>query len=400
MRIRDFIKLTVTSIIANRMRTTLTILGIAIGIGAVVLLTSIGEGVNRYMVTMFTTFGTNIVEIKPGKTSTMGGGSLASINTVRPLSIDDTLALTRLPFVETAVAIVMGNAEVEGNQRQRRTTIYGTTPSFPDTFRFRVAMGSFLPDDNPHAPRPTAVLGSKMRAELYGDLNPLGEFIRIGGNRYRVVGVMASKGQMLGFDLDDTVFLPTARAMELFNRDSLLEINLLHEEGAPIDEVVASIERLLLARHGVDDVTITTQQQMMDVLGSILRVLTSAVGGLGAISLVVGGIGILTIMTIAVRERTNEIGLLRALGATQRQVMNLFLGEAVVLAALGGVAGLVIGVGGAQLIHLLVPALPVHTPVLYVMLAEAVAVVIGLLAGVLPARRAAGMTPVDALRAE
>ncbi len=399
MLIRDFVKLTVSSIVAHRTRTLLTTLGIAIGIGAVVLLTSIGQGVNRFVITQFTQFGTNLMKIQPGKITTMGG-SLGAINTVRPLSIDDTLALARLSYVEAAVGFSVGNAEVEGNQRQRRTMVYGTDPDFPNAFTYRVSLGSFLPDDDPHTPRPTAVLGSKMRDELFGDLSPLGEFVRIGGNRYRVVGVMESKGQMLGFDLDDTIYIPTARAMELFNDESLSEINLLYAEDAPVDEVVASVERLLLARHGSDDVTVTTQQQMMDVLDSILRVLTLAVGGLGAISLIVGGIGILTIMTIAVRERTNEIGLVRALGATQRQVLNLFLGEAAVLAALGGVAGLVIGVGGAQLLHLIVPALPVHTPLLYVFLAEIVAIIIGLVAGVLPARRAAAMTPVDALRAE
>ena len=399
MLIRDFVILTASSIIANRTRTLLTTLGIAIGIGAVVLLTSIGQGVNRFVITQFTQFGTNLMKIQPGKTTTMGG-SLGAINTVRPLSIDDTLALSQLSYIEAAVGFAMGNAEVEGNQRQRRTMVYGTDPDFPNAFTYRVALGTFLPDDNPHAPRPTAVLGSRMRDELFGDVSPLGQFIRIAGNRYRVVGVMESKGQMLGFDLDDTLYIPTARALELFNSESLDEINLLYADDAPVDEVVASIERLLLARHGSDDVTVTTQQQMMDVLGSILRVLTLAVGGLGAISLIVGGIGILTIMTIAVRERTNEIGLVRALGATQRQVLNLFLGEAAVLAALGGVAGLVIGIGGAQLLHLLVPALPVHTPLLYVLLAEGVAVIIGLIAGVLPARRAAAMTPVDALRAE
>lgn len=399
MLIRDFAKLTLSSVFANRMRTVLTTLGIAIGIGAVVLLTSIGEGVNRFVITQFTQFGTNLIQIQPGKTTTMGG-SLGALNTVRPLSIDDTLALGRLPYIKAAVGFVMGNAEVEGNLRQRRTAVYGTDPAFPTAFSYRVAMGAFLPDDNPHAPRATAVLGSKMRVELFGDRSPLGQFIRIGGNRFRVVGVMESKGQMLGFDLDDTVYLPTARAMELFNKESLFEIDLLYEDDAPVAEIVASVERLFLARHGVDDVTVTTQQQMMDVMGSILDVLTFAVGGLGAISLIVGGIGILTIMTIAVRERTNEIGLIRALGATQGQVLSLFLGEAAVLAALGGIAGLVLGVGGAQLLHITIPALPVHTPLHYVVLAETVAVVIGLTAGVLPARRAAAMTPVDALRAE
>ena len=399
MNVIDFIKLILTSVLDNRVRTFLTTLGIAIGIAAVVLLTSIGEGVNQFVVTQFTQFGTTIVQIQPGKTTTFGS-SLGAINTTRPLSIDDTIALSRLPDIEAAVGFVVGNAEVEGNQRQRRTTIYGTDADFPKVFSFDIAIGEFLPRDNPHSPRPTAVLGSKMRHELFADSNPLGEFIRIAGNRYRVVGVMESKGQMLGFDLDDTVYLPVARAMELFNSSSLMEVDLLYREGAAVDEVVASVRRLLVDRHGSDDVTILSQQQMMGVLDSILGVLTSMVAGLGGISLVVGGIGVLTIMTITVRERTNEVGLLRALGASKRQVLLLFLGEAVVLAGIGGLAGLVIGVGGAQLLQLLVPALPVKTSLFYVLVAEAVALAIGLIAGVLPARRAASMLPVDALRAE
>jgi len=388
VNIIDFTRLIISSIIDNRVRTLLTTIGIAIGIAAVVLLTSIGEGVNQFVVTQFTQFGTTIVQIQPGKTTTLGS-SVGAINTTRPLSIDDTIALSKLPYIEAAVGFVVGNAEVEGNQRQRRSTIYGTDADFPKTFSFDVATGNFLPPDNPHSPRATAVIGSKMRDELFADKNPLGEFIRIGGNRYRVVGVMQSKGQMLGIDLDDTVYLPVARAMELFNSSSLMEVDLLYRESAPVDEVIASVKRLLSARHGSDDVTITSQQQMMDVLGSILDVLTSAVAGLGTISLVVGGIGILTIMTITVRERTNEIGLFRALGATKNQVLILFLGEAVLLAGIGGLAGLIVGVGGAQLLHFAIPAMPVQTSIFYVLLAEAVALIIGLLAGVLPARRAA-----------
>lgn len=399
MNIHDFTRLTLSSVLEKRARTLLTTLGIAIGIASVVLLTSIGEGINRFVITQFTQFGTTLIQIQPGKTTTMGG-SIGAINTVRPLSINDSLALARLPYIEATVSFTMGNAQVEANQRQRRTTIYGTSPDFPEAFSFFVALGSFLPEDDQHAPRPTAVLGSKMRNELFGDANPLGSFIRIGGSRFRVVGVMESKGQMLGFDLDDTVYLPTARAMELFGQESLLEIDLLYAEDAPVNEVVANVKRLLLDRHGADDVTITTQQQMIDVLGSILGVLTTAVAGLGAISLLVGGIGILTIMTIAVAERSNEIGLLRALGATRHQILGLFLGEAVILAAIGGITGLVIGIGGAQLLNWIIPALPVKTSLPYILLSEAVALTIGLLAGVLPALHAARMMPVDALRAE
>jgi putative ABC transport system permease protein len=399
MLVRDILRLTVSSIVAHRLRTVLTALGIAIGIAAVVLLTSIGEGIHRFVLAEFTQFGTNIVGINPGKATTHGV-SVGVFGTTRPLTLADAEALQRVPHVSASVPVYQGNAEVEGNDRQRRTMVYGVGPSFAEAFTFEVALGRFLPPDDPTAPRAFAVLGSKLKSELFGTANPLGARIRVGGERYRVIGVMESKGQILGFDLDDTVYIPAARALSMFNRDSLMEIDVLYAEDADVDEVVAGIKRILIARHGDEDFTVTTQQQMLDVLGGILDVLTFAVGALGGISLLVGGVGILTIMIIAVRERTGEIGLLRALGARQGQVLTLFLGEAMILAAIGGFAGLVVGAGGAQLLHLALPALPVHTSWHFVVLAEALAVMIGLVAGVAPARRAAGMDPVEALRTE
>lgn len=244
------------------------------------------------------------------------------------------------------------------------------------------------------------MLGSKVRDELFGDDNPLGAGIRVGGERYRVVGVMESKGPMLGFDLDDAVYIPSVKAMELFDREGLMEVDLVYRAEARGDEVADRVRRLLIQRHGREDFTLITQEQMMDVLGSVLNVLTFAVGALGGISLLVGGVGILTIMTIAVTERTNEIGLLSALGATRWHVLTLFLAEATLLAAVGGAFGLLLGGGGAWLLGQAIPALPVHISWTYVIAAESLATVIGMLAGVLPARRAARMDPVDALRAE
>jgi putative ABC transport system permease protein len=399
MRIRDFLNLTGTSLIAHRMRSFLTTLGIAVGIASVVLLTSIGEGVHQFVLSEFTQFGTTLVAINPGKATT-SGTSMGVFGTERPLTIEDSEALKRLPFAMAVVPLVQGNAEVEADNRRRRTTIYGAGPDWPEAFSMRVASGRFLPKDDPLAPRAFAVLGSKLRQELFGDRSPLGQRITIGGSRYRVIGVMESKGTVLGFDLDDTVYIPAARALSLFNNDTLVEIDVLYDEETPVDKVVKGIKDLLEARHGRDDVTITTQEQMLDVLGSVLDVLTFAVAAIGGISLLVGAIGIVTIMTIAINERTSEIGLLRALGARQSQVLSLFLGEAIVLAAFGGLSGLVLGIGIAQLLHFVLPALPVHTPILYVVLAEVIAVVIGLLAGVLPARRAALLDPVEALRSE
>ncbi len=399
MLTRDLFRFTTTSLMAHRLRSFLTTLGIAVGIAAVVLLTSMGEGLRQFVLSEFTQFGTNLVAINPGRAIT-AGTSLGVFGTERPLTIEDAQALKRLPHVRAVVPFVQGNAEVEAGKRHRRTTIFGAGTQLPDAFRMRIALGRFLPDDNPVAPRAFAVLGSKMREELFGETNPLGQRITIGGNRYRVIGVMESKGTVLGFDLDDTVYIPAARALALFNRESLFEIDVLYREGIPAKRVVEEIRRTLEARHGREDFTITTQQQMLDVLGSILGVLTTAVGALGGISLLVGAIGIVTIMTIAVTERTGEIGLLRALGARQSQVLGLFLGEAVVIAALGGLAGLLLGFGIARLLQLALPVLPVHTPLGYVAMAELIAVSIGLLAGVLPASRAARLDPVEALRSE
>ena len=399
MLINDFIKLTGTSLLAHKLRSFLTLLGIAVGITAVVLLTSIGEGIHRFVLDEFTQFGTTLVAINPGKTTTHGM-SMGVFGTVRPLSIEDAEALKRLPVAKSVVGFVQGNAEVQANNRTRRTTIYGTGHDFPEAFTMPVQSGKFLPADDPTAPRAFAVLGHKVKEELFGNLNPLGKRIRIAGNRYRVIGVMEPKGQVLGFDLDDTVYIPMARGLELFNREGLIEIDVMYHEGTKVEQVVKGIKRILIARHGREDFTITTQQQMLDVLGSILDVLTFAVGAIGGISLLVGGIGIITIMTISVTERTAEIGLIRALGAKQSQVLSLFLGEAVVLSAIGGFAGLVLGIGIGQLLRLTIPALPVHTPWSFVVLAESIAVIIGLAAGVIPARHAARLDPVEALRAE
>jgi putative ABC transport system permease protein len=396
---RDFLQLTGTALLAHKLRSFLTLLGIAVGIAAVVLLTSIGEGIHRFVLAEFTQFGTNIVAINPGKTSTHGM-SMGVFGTVRPLTIDDAEALRRLPRALAVVSMVQGNAEVSGNNRTRRTTVVAVGHEFPQAFNMPVRTGRFLPDDDPVAPRAFAVLGDKVRSELFGMASPLGQRIRVGGDRYRVVGTMAPKGQVLGMDLDDAVYIPAARGLALFNRDSLMEIDVLYPEHAEVGQVVADIERVLAARHGREDVTITTQQQMLDVLGSILDVLTLAVGAIGGISLLVGGIGIVTIMTISVRERTAEIGLLNALGARRGQVLALFLGEAVVLSALGGLAGLVLGIGLGQGLALALPAMPVHTPWTFVVIAEAVAILIGLAAGVAPALRAARLDPVEALRAE
>jgi putative ABC transport system permease protein len=399
MRAVDLIRLSFSALTHHPGRSLLSALGIAVGVAAVILLTALGEGLHQFVLHEFTQFGTNLIGISPGKTKTHGG-SVGMFGSVRPLSLQDAAALRRVPQVIASNPTVQGNAEIEGQSRSRRVTLYGVGPDFSKVFGMRVAAGSFLPPDAVDAPRAYAVLGAKVRNELFGADSPLGQRIRVGGQRYRVIGVMAEKGQVLGFDLDDTVYIPAARALELFNREGLMEIQVAHEPDADPEVVAASLRGVLLARHGSEDFTVTPQKQQLATLDSILAVLTFAVAALGSISLLVGGVGILTLMTITVAERTGEIGLLNALGARRSQIMALFLAEATFLSALGGAAGLAFGLGAAGLLHAVLPALPVSLAWNYVLAAEAVAVVIGLAAGVEPARRAATMDPVQALRAE
>ena len=399
MQIRDIVAFTTYSLMSHKLRSLLTMLGISVGLMAVIILTSIGEGLHKYIIAEFTQFGTTLVTVNPGKTDTMGM-SMGVFGSERPLTIEDAEAISRLPFSQSVVGLIQGNAEVEGNNRSRRTTVYGSGVDFPSVFKMPLALGTFLPPDNPLAPRAFAVLGSKVRTELFGHANPIGQRIRIGGDRYRVVGVMQSKGQVLGFDLDDTVYIPLARGLEMFNREGLVEIDVLYNPDTPENKVVESIRELLIARHGREDFTITSQQQMLDVMGSILDIITFAVAAIGSISLLVGGIGIITIMTISVSERTAEIGLLRALGAMHHQILTLFLTEAVVLSAIGGIAGLSIALLLLEIARLALPGLPIHITWNYVLAAEFAAISIGLIAGVLPAKSAAQLDPVESLRNE
>jgi putative ABC transport system permease protein len=399
MLTRDFLRYSYQALMAQKQRTVLSALGIAIGIAAVILLTSIGQGLNVYISQEFTQFGTNIIAISPGHTNT-SGGSAGSINSVRLLTIEDALALRRLPHVIATDPQVQGNGDVQADGKTRRVMIMGVSSQMTAVNTLKVASGQFLPDDDPRTARSFVVLGAKVAEELFPGQNPLGSRIRVGSERYRVIGVMATKGQVLGFDLDDTVYIPVGRALELFNRDGLVSINMSYDPNAPLAEVVDSIHGLLMSRHGREDFTITPQEKMLETFSTVLGALTFAVAAIGAISLLVGGIGILTILTIAVSERTAEIGLLRALGVTQKRILSLFLCEAAVLSAIGGAAGLAFGIGVAWLIKLFIPALPVDTPWSYAIAAEVFAVLIGLVAGVLPARRAARLDPIEALRTE
>ncbi len=399
MHITDYSILALSSLKYSRLRSYLTALGIAVGIAAVVLLTALGGGAQEYMVGQFSQFGANIIQIAPGKTSTVGLSG-AVISNVRPLTIADAESLRRLPNIKTSVPAVQGNSPIERGNRTRWTNVLGVNHQVPDTWTLKVALGRFLPNEPPEQARNFVVIGNKIKHELFPTSNPLGEFLRIGQERFRIIGVMERKGQVIGFDMDDIVYIPIAHAMSLYNRESLMEIDVAYAPGRDEQQIIDQIKKRLIERHGSEDFTITSQDDIIGTLGSILGILTAVVAGLGSISLLVGGVGIFTIMSIAVNERIKEVGLLRALGASRRQVTLLFLFEAAVLSGLGGIVGMLSGFGIAWLLHLLIPALPVSIEWNYVILAEIIAIATGMIAGLVPARRAASMTPVDALRSE
>lgn len=400
MQIADSARFALQAITSYRLRSFLTLLGIAVGIAAVILLTSIGEGVHRFVLEEFTQFGTNVIGISPGKVKTGGHPPSGIPTTARLLTMEDAASLKHLPNVTGSTPTVWGNSEVETRGRVRRTTVYGVDADFLRVFSAKIQIGQFLPREEGGGSRAFVVLGSKLRTELFGSVNPLGARVRIGGLHFRVIGVMEPKGQFLGIDLDDTAYIPAARALELYNRDGLMEIHVTYAEGASSATVAKAVRERLTLRHGREDFTLVTQEDMLKTLSNILNILTMAVGALGGISLLVGAVGIVTIMTIAVTERTNEIGLLVALGAKRSTILGLFLGESVMLAALGGALGLALGIGIAQLVRLAAPTFPVHTPWSFAVGAVVISGLIGLIAGVMPARNASRLDPIEALRAE
>ena len=399
MKFQDLFVFSSYSVISQKMRSFLTSLGIAIGVVCVIFLTGLGQGLQSYIVSQFTQFGSNIISIAPGKTETMGM-PLGVFGTVKPLTFEDAKALERLPVIEFAVPVSAGNGEIEYGEKMRRSMVVGTGADYDVIVDATDMLGEYLPHDNPKSPRSLAVLGPEMRDELFGDVNPLGEIVRVNSERFRVIGVLPPKGDFLGFNLDDAIYIPMAKFQTMFNKNTFQELDVVHYENIQTEEAVASIKRLMIDRHGVEDITITTQEQMLETLGDIMKWLKFTVAAFGGISLLVGGVGIFTIMTVAVNERTSEIGVLRAVGASQKKIRDVFLLESIFLAILGAILGLTIGFASVNLALLFYPDMPIAIAWDYIVYAVVISLAIGLLAGFLPARAAAQLDPVEALRTD
>ena len=380
-------------------RTLLILLAMGIGVAAVVAVSSIGEGARLYVVNQFGSLGTHLVIVLPGRSETAGSMPGVLIGkTPRDLTLEDALALKRSPAVRRLAPLIVGAGDVRVGARSRETPVLGSTAELMDIRHMEMAQGQFLPPGDPRHSQPVCVVGAKVAAELFGTQRALGEWLRVGDRRFRVVGVLASQGESLGFNTDEIVIVPLAAAQALFNTEALFRVLVEAKSREQIAYAQSDIEEILRARHdGKREVTVVTQDAVLATFDRILRALTLAVGGLAAISLAVAGILIMNVMLISVTQRRHEIGLLKALGATGLNIRLMFFTEAVLLALGGAALGLTAGKLGQLFIGQLFPSIPFTAPWWAVIAAPLTAIATAVLFSVAPARRAARLDPVRAL---
>jgi putative ABC transport system permease protein len=393
----DLLRFAWRALRGHRLRSGLSLLGVAIGVTAVVVLTALGEGARRYVTSQFRAIGSNIIILMPGRTETTG--AVPGFGGVpHDLTLDDILAIRHgVPEIRHIAPIAMGTETVAHGERRRQVAVAGTTPDMRVIRQLRLARGRYLPESEHQRGGAVAVLGKTVAEELFPGADPVGQVIRVGDWRMRVIGVTAARGVQLGLDLDDLVVVPVATGLRLFNRSSLFRVFIQVRSPAEMETARRKVIALLTERHGEEDVTCLTQDAVISGLGAILTVLTVALAAIAAISLAVAGIGIMNVMLVSVSERTREVGLLKALGAARRQVLALFLIEAVLISSAGGMLGLGLGLAAVRGLVAAYPDLPAHPPAWAVLSALALSVAVGAVFGVLPARRATRLDPVTAL---
>lgn len=389
-----------SSLKGHTLRAIISASGIAIGIISVLSLTSLGEGTRLYIISQFNQFGTNIVAVIPGNVKTVGIPGVFG-GTTNPLTLEDAEEIGKLPLAKSFTPVVMGQARVEYGKRGRSVYIFGVNGRATETWKFKVEIGNFLPREDIKKESWYAVLGPKLSEEIFGRDNPLGKKVKIGGRPFKVLGVMEKKGIFLGFDINDAAYIPAATALKIFNLRECNEIDVLAVSSEAIDKLVEDIRDLLKKRHrGEEDFTIQTQKDMLESFNKIMKIITIAVTLIAGISLLVGAIGIMTIMWVSVNERTSEIGLLRALGCTEKKVGFLFLLEALSLSLIGGISGIILSLALTGILKIFIPDLPLKVPNYALFLAISISFLVGILSGWLPSRKASKLDPIEALREE
>ena len=399
MRFADLLNFAWQVVRGSPARTFLILLAMGIGVAAVVLVTALGEGARLYVANQFGSLGSNLVIVLPGRSETAGAmpGVLLG-KTPRDMTIEDALALRRSHAIRRFAPLIIGAGSVRAGALSRDTPVLGSTAEMIDIRHMEMSQGRFLPEGDPRHSQPVCVIGAKVARELFGSRQALGEWVRIGDRRFRVIGIMSKQGESLGFNTDEVVIVPLAAAQALFNTEALFRILVEAKSREQIADAKADIEEILRLRHeGERDVTVITQDAVLATFDRILNALTLTVASIAAISLAVAGILIMNVMLIAVTQRRREIGLLKALGATGQQIRLVFFTEAMLLASFGAAAGLAAGELGRSVIAQVYPAIPFQAPWWALVAAPSIALVTAVLFTLAPARRAARLDPVQAL---
>jgi putative ABC transport system permease protein len=395
----DLIRLAGQSVRRARLRSAMLLLAMGIGVSAVVVLTALGEGARRFVTDEFRALGTHLIIVFPGRTETTGvQPGLFSGETPRDLTLGDAEALLRIPDVERVAPLVIGAAPASVRELERDVPILGSSADLLTVWHWRMSEGEFLPAGELDRDVAVCVIGSNVRRELFAGRNVLGESLRIGDRRFRVIGILASEGRSIGMDVQELVIIPVSAAQALFNSESLFRILVQTRTRESMDRVRDDVIETLAARHqGEQDVTVVTQDSVLATFDGIFTALTLALAGIASISLAVAGVLVMNVMLVAVSQRTAEVGVLRAVGATRRQVTALFLTEAVLLSLAGAVAGIVAGLACNWILGRVYPSLSLITPPWALVLAVLTALASGVVFGLMPARRAARLDPVLAL---
>jgi len=399
VRGRDLLGLAAGNLRLHRLRTGLSAVAVAIGATAVLVLSGLGDAARRYVIERFAAMGANLATISPGKTETSGSVMIGSWGD-RDLTLDDAEALRhRLPGLRGLVPIAIGSGAFRFGERRRDVYVAGVTAEYARVRALEMRRGRFLPAGDPRAGGAFVVIGDKLAREVFGAEDPVGRRVRIGERRFRVIGVLAPKGQSLGFDFDELALVPVATGLAMFDQAGLYHILLQAADATAMPALVRAARAVLTERHRGEDFTIVTQDAMLRSFRSILGALTAAVAGIAAISVAVAGIGIMNVMLIAVSERVAEIGLLKALGAERRQITRIFLVEALLLSAFGGALGIATGVAAILAAARIWRTFPLAPSGAWILGVAVLVLVAGGSFGLMPARRAATLPVAEALRA-
>lgn len=397
MTILEAIVMAIKDIMRAKMRSFLTMLGIIIGIFAVISLVNIGEGLKGFMYETVMGFGMGptYMEIHAGKKGQFGAMAFAKI------TYQDARAIAEeCPAVESVDPRIIRPGEVAFRKKTYSVPIImGSTGALIEMMNWRVAEGRFISEVDVGMRRKVCVIGKKIVRKLFGEFSPIGEKVKLNGSKFVIIGVMEEKGAIFGFDMDEYTMLPVTTASDLFKVDKLMEIGVVARSEKLVPRAVSEVHDVLLKRHGREDFRIDTQEESLGMLDAIMSALTGIVTGIAAISLLVGGIGIMNIMLVAVTERIREIGVRKAVGAKRRDILIQFLIEAVIISLMGGVIGIISGVGISSIVMYFI-GLPIVVTPWSIFMATFVSIMVGIISGVYPATRAAKLDPVEALRYE